>query len=268
MQAQQDRRSINRAPAVAGSFYPAQPQRLLETITAYLQDVKTTGKVPKAIIVPHAGYHYSGPIAASAYARLKPAAGIIKRVVLIGPSHRVGFMGIAVSACQAFTTPLGNIALDSSAAATLLKLPFVLQLEQAHQQEHSLEVHLPFLQAVLHNFSLIPLVVGEASAEQVSQVLELLWGGEETLLVISSDLSHYHDYATAQRLDQATSACIEKLDYQHLGADAACGKGPISGLLKVLQKKSLHIKTIDLRNSGDTAGDKHKVVGYGAYVVD
>jgi len=158
--------------------------------------------------------------------------------------------------------------LDGSANAALLKLPFVLQLEQAHQQEHSLEVHLPFLQEVLHDFSLIPLVVGEASAEQISQVLELLWGGEETLLVVSSDLSHYHDYATAQHLDQATSALIEKLDYQHISVEAACGRGPISGLLKLLQKKSLHIKTIDLRNSGDTAGDKRRVVGYGAYVVD
>jgi AmmeMemoRadiSam system protein B len=259
---------MNRVPAVAGSFYPGQPQQLHETISAYLQDVIPGGKVPKAIIVPHAGYMYSGPVAASAYARLIPAADTIKRVVLIGPSHRVGFIGIALSACQAFTTPLGNIALDGSANAALLKLPFVLQLEQAHQQEHSLEVHLPFLQEVLHDFSLIPLVVGEASAEQISQVLELLWGGEETLLVVSSDLSHYHDYATAQHLDQATSALIEKLDYQHISVEAACGRGPISGLLKLLQKKSLHIKTIDLRNSGDTAGDKRRVVGYGAYVVD
>ncbi len=259
---------MNRVPAVAGSFYPGQPQQLHETISAYLQDVKPGGKVPKAIIAPHAGYMYSGPIAASAYARLIPAAGIIKRVVLIGPSHRVGFKGIAVSACQAFNTPLGNITLDGGAIKELLKLPFVLQLEQAHQHEHSLEVHLPFLQEVLHDFKLIPLVVGEAGTEQVSQVLELLWGEEETLLVISSDLSHYHDYETARRLDQATSALIEKLDYQHISADAACGRGPISGLLRLLQKKSLHIKTIDLRNSGDTAGDKRQVVGYGAYVVD
>jgi len=259
---------MNRLPAVAGSFYPDQPQRLHETITALLQDVKTGGKVPKAIIAPHAGYIYSGPIAASAYARLIPAADAISRVALIGPSHRVGFMGLAVSACQAFTTPLGNVPLDLTAIKALLELPFVLELEQAHQQEHSLEVHVPFLQAVLHDFTLIPLVVGEASAEQISQTLELLWGGDETLLVVSSDLSHYHDYATAQRLDQATSALIENLDYQHIGADAACGRGPISGLLKLLQKKSLSIKTIDLRNSGDTAGDKRRVVGYGAYVVE
>ena len=256
-----------RVPAVAGSFYPAQAQLLHETLSRYLQDVKTSGKAPKAIIVPHAGYMYSGAIAASAYARLRPAADTIKRVVLIGPSHRVGFMGIAVSACQAFSTPLGNVALDSNAGIILRKLPFVRQLEQAHQQEHSLEIQLPFLQTVLQDFTLIPLVVGEAGAEQISQVLELLWGGDETLLVVSSDLSHYHDYETARRLDQVTSTLIENLDYQQLSPDAACGRGPISGLLHLLQKKSLNIKTIDLRNSGDTAGDKRRVVGYGAYVV-
>ncbi len=259
---------MNRPAAVAGSFYPERPQQLQQTINQYLIDVKTVEKVPKAMIVPHAGYIYSGPIAASAYARLKPAADTVTRVILIGPSHRVAFHGLAISRTDAFTTPLGDVELDTTAIESLLKLPFVEYLEQAHSQEHSLEVHLPFLQTVLNHFKLVPIVAGEASADQVCQVLEQLWGGDETLLVISSDLSHYHDYATARHLDQTTSDLIERLEYRSISGDNACGCVPVSGLLKLLAKKSLRIKTIDLRNSGDTAGDKHRVVGYGAYVVD
>lgn len=259
---------MNRKPAVAGSFYPAQAQQLHETVVGYLSDAEIGGKVPKAMIVPHAGHIYSGPIAASAYVRLKPAAGIIKRVVLIGPSHRVAFRGLAVSRTQAYSTPLGDVAVDREVVDALLTLPFVEYIEQAHTLEHSLEVHLPFLQEVLGDFKLVPIVAGEASADQVCQVLEQLWGGDETLLVISSDLSHYHDYATAKRRDQATSDLIEQLEYRNITSEDACGKVPVSGLLKLLKQKSLKIKTIDLRNSGDTAGDKHRVVGYGAYVVD
>lgn len=259
---------MNRKPAVAGSFYPVEPQQLHETVAQYLRDAETADKVPKAMIVPHAGYIYSGPVAATAYARLKPAAGTITRVVLIGPSHRVAFRGLAVSRTHAYSTPLGDVIVDRAAVEALLALPFVEYIEQAHTLEHSLEVHLPFLQEVLNDFTLVPIVAGDASPEQVCQVLEQLWGGDETLLVISSDLSHYHDYATAQRLDQSTSHLIEQLQYQNLTPEDACGKVAVSGLLKLLKQKSLHIKTIDLRNSGDTAGDKHRVVGYGAYVVD
>jgi len=259
---------MNRKPAVAGSFYPAEPQQLHAMITHYLDSVETAGKVPKAIIVPHAGYIYSGPIAASAYARLIPAAATINRVVLIGPSHRYAFSGMAISSAQAYTTPLGTVPLDKVAIDGLLKLPFVKCLDEAHAQEHSLEVHLPFLQSVLQQFSLVPIVAGDAGSAEVACVLEQLWGGEETLLVISSDLSHYHDYQTAQRFDQFTSHLIETLQYQNIPAAAACGAVPVCGLLRLLAQKSLSIKTIDLRNSGDTAGDKQRVVGYGAYVVD
>lgn len=259
---------MNRQPAVAGSFYPARPQQLQETINRYLQDAETGEKVPKAMIVPHAGYIYSGPVAASAYARLIPAAASITRVVLIGPSHRVAFRGLAISRTDTYSTPLGDVPLDKKAIESLHDLPFVVELEQAHAMEHSLEVHLPFLQTVLNHFTLVPIVAGDASPDQVSQVLEKLWGGDETLLVISSDLSHYHDYATARHLDQSTSDLIERLQYRSITGDNACGTVPVCGLLKLLSEKSLRIKTIDLRNSGDTAGDKHRVVGYGAYVVD
>ncbi|MDD2737431.1 MAG: AmmeMemoRadiSam system protein B [Methylomonas lenta] len=259
---------MNRAPAVSGSFYPANPVTLQHMLSDFLEQADSHTRPPKAIIVPHAGYIYSGPIAASAYARLKSVRDSISRVVLIGPSHRVAFQGLAVSNADTFTTPLGSIPIDKAAIQQLQNLPFVGYLEQAHALEHSLEVHLPFLQQSLTDFKLVPIVAGNASPDQVSQVIDTLWGGDETLIVISSDLSHYHDYLTAQRLDRQTSDLIEQLNYQNLSSEAACGKVPVSGLLKSLQEKSLSIKTIDLRNSGDTAGDKTRVVGYGAYVVE
>ncbi len=263
-----NKQPVNRQPAVAGSFYPANPQQLHLMLDQFLTDAATNAQVPKAIIAPHAGYIYSGPIAATAYARLKKAHDKITRVVLIGPSHRVAFRGLAVSRAETFTTPLGSILVDQAAVQTIVQLPFVEYLEQAHSAEHSLEVQLPFLQEMLDSFEIVPIVAGEASAEQVSQVLEMLWGGDETLIVISSDLSHYHPYARAQQMDKATSDAIEQLDYQLLGAESACGKVPVSGLLKLAQKKALSVATIDLRNSGDTAGDKASVVGYGAYVIN
>jgi len=257
-----------RPAAVAGTFYPADKHQLQAMIDSLLDRAGPAGELPKAIIAPHAGYIYSGPIAASAYARLRQGRGRISRVVLLGPAHRVGFRGLALSSAQDFATPLGQVPVDREACATLAALPFVHELDQAHAQEHSLEVHLPFLQTVLGtSFSLVPVVVGDATPEQVAAVLEALWGGDETLIVISSDLSHYHDYASAQRLDAATSKAIEGLRREDIGFDQACGRLPISGLLIAAKRRSLSVQTIDLRNSGDTAGGKDQVVGYGAYVV-
>jgi AmmeMemoRadiSam system protein B len=261
-------RAMIREPAVAGSFYPANPKVLSDMLDQFLAQGDDQVPPPKAIIVPHAGYIYSGPIAASAYARLKKVSDHIRRVVLIGPSHRVAFQGLAISHADSFRTPLGNIDVDVQTLKQLEQFPFVGYLDQAHALEHSLEVHLPFLQKTLSDFKLVPIVAGDASADQVSQVLDTLWGGPETLIVVSSDLSHYHDYASAQTLDHKTSALIEELQYQDISSDAACGKVGICGLLKLLQEKSQAIHTIDLRNSGDTAGDKYRVVGYGAYVVN
>lgn len=259
---------MNRQPAVAGVFYPVNTQQLHKMLDQYLTDAKTDAKVPKAIIAPHAGYIYSGPVAATAYARLKQAQHLIKRVVLIGPSHRVAFTGLAVSNADTFTTPLGKIPVDQKAVEMIAQLPFVGYLEQAHTYEHSLEVHLPFLQETLKDFKIVPIVAGDASPEQVAQVIDMLWGGDETLIVISSDLSHYHTYEAARQLDNLTSEIIETKQYERLDSQSACGKVPVCGLLKVARERSLSIKTIDLRNSGDTAGDKSRVVGYGAYVIE
>ncbi len=257
-----------RQPAVAGSFYPADPKQLTAMIGRFLQEVKPVTKAPKAIIAPHAGYIYSGPVAASAYARLQAPHDCISRVVLIGPSHRVAFDGLAVSHADGFATPLGNIELDRTSRDKLLDLPFVGYLDQAHELEHSLEVQLPFLQQVLGDFLLLPIVAGDATADQVCQVLEKVWDGPETLIVISSDLSHYHDYSTAQQLDRKTTDHIQALQYEELDYESACGRVPVGGLLAYARKHQLRVKNVDLRNSGDTAGDKFRVVGYGAYVIE
>lgn len=256
-----------RQPAVAGMFYPADRDELSATVKHYLQEAHAPeGPVPKAIIAPHAGYIYSGPVAATAYASLARAATVVRRVVLLGPSHRVPFYGLAVSAADAFMTPLGSILLDRPAIDALLALPQVKARDEAHRLEHSLEVHLPFLQRTLESFTLVPVVVGDASAEEVAEALDLVWGGPETLIVISSDLSHYQDYATAQRLDRATSDAIERLDCAAIRHEQACGRNPVNGLLFSAARHRLRASTIDLRNSGDTAGPRDQVVGYGAYV--
>lgn len=253
-----------RSPAVAGMFYPADPDDLRDAVCGFLADCQR-GAAPKAMIVPHAGYIYSGPVAATAYARLSAAADTIRRVVLLGPSHYVGFHGLAATEADFFTTPLGSIPLDKAAIKSITHLPQVLVLEQAHVREHSLEVQLPFLQTVLKEFKLVPLVVGEAEPDEVSEVLEVLWGGAETLIIISSDLSHYHDYITAQAMDRAASKAIEELLPDALSDDQACGHNPVKGLLKAAAHHGLHTTTLDLRNSGDTAGSRERVVGYGAY---
>ncbi|MBK9131071.1 MAG: AmmeMemoRadiSam system protein B [Gammaproteobacteria bacterium] len=259
-----------RAPAVAGQFYPADARELRVQVRALLDAVHTAAadSVPKAVIAPHAGYVYSGPVAASLYARLAPARGRIRRVVLLGPAHRVAFDGLALSSAAAFSTPLGDVPLDTAARARLLNLPQVRILDEAHRAEHSLEVQLPFLQEVLTEFTLVPLVVGDATPEEVSEVIETLWGGPETLILISSDLSHYHDYATARRLDAATSRAIEALRPQDIHYEDACGRNPVNGLLLSARNHGLRARTLDLRNSGDTAGPRDRVVGYGAYAFD
>jgi AmmeMemoRadiSam system protein B/AmmeMemoRadiSam system protein A len=260
--------ALVRSAAVAGQFYPAEPDALTHDLQKFLHAVPATaspGTIPKAIIAPHAGYIYSGPIAASVYARLRDAKKDITRVVLFGPSHRVAFPGLAVSSADAYETPLGRIPLDRRATAQLQQIPGVTTLDDAHAQEHSLEVQLPFLQTVLDRFTLVPVVVGNAQPELVASALEAVWGGNETLVVISSDLSHYHSYSEARPLDQQTSQAIEQLDIEAIGHDQACGRLPIAGLLIQAKRHGLTVETIDLRNSGDTAGPRDKVVGYGSW---
>jgi AmmeMemoRadiSam system protein B len=255
--------SSMRPPAVAGMFYPADAVELRSTIEALLaQATHPQGRGPKAIIAPHAGYIYSGPIAAQAYARLAAEADLITRVVLLGPCHRVAVRGLAAPTVAAFATPLGPVEIDQAA---LRDLPFVHFNDAAHAAEHSLEVQLPFLRIVTPHARVVPLAVGDAQPDEVALVLERLWGGPETRIVISSDLSHYLPYATAQQADLATAQAIESLDYAPLTGMHACGYLPISGLLTMARRRSLGAVRLDLRNSGDTAGPRDRVVGYGAW---
>lgn len=255
-----------RPAAIAGTFYPGNAcdlARKVDTLLAQSTAI-APGEIPKAIIAPHAGFVYSGPVAARIYARLMSARHRIKRIVLLGPTHRVAINGIALSGATAFATPLGEVPIDATAAQQLSKLPFVGVSAEAHRLEHCLEVQLPFLQKVFEQFVLVPLAVGRASPEQVAQVLALLWGGEETLIVVSSDMSHYHPYAEAQTIDAATTQAILALrtDINH---HQACGATPVSGLNLYAQRHGLKPELIDLRNSGDTAGDKSRVVGYASF---
>jgi len=271
-----------REPAVAGRFYPANPDELRAVIRGFLSAARATKTSPdslmpspeprhtspKGIIAPHAGYVYSGPIAGSAYAALRGLRGRVRRVILFGPAHFVPLRGIAIPTADAFQTPLGLVPIDCEAAERALSLPFVVLNDAAHAREHSLEVHVPFLQELLGDFQVVPLAVGEVTAEEVSQLIELLWGGEETLFVVSSDLSHFHDYETAVRVDTETARLIESLRFQELTGERCCGFRPIGGMLEAARRRGLRVRQLDLRNSGDTAGSRDRVVGYGAFVVE
>ena len=255
-----------RKTAVAGTFYPNDASELQACLDTLMPQTDVDIKHPKAIIAPHAGYIYSGSVAASVYGCFVGQPLLINRVVLLGPAHSVSFHGIAASSADYFTTPLGNIAIDHDSLQPIIEHGLVKYFDLAHEQEHCLEVQLPFLQQLFNeNFNIIPLVVGDTNSSQVAKVLHALWGGPETLIVISSDLSHYHDYATAKRLDQQTTQSIEQFHEEELDYESACGRLPIQGLLKVAKGLGMQCKTLDLRNSGDTAGSRDRVVGYGAY---
>ena len=258
-----------RHPAVAGFFYPADQETLSTDVAGYLSSAKNDAwsPSPKALIAPHAGYVYSGKIAAEAYAAWRDDADKIRRIVLIGPAHRVAFQGIAAPRVDAFKTPLGEVTIDVEARTAIAKLPQVILDDEPHRQEHSLEVHIPFLQEVLGEFTLLPLVAGSVAGEQVAEVLERLWGDETTRFVISTDLSHYQNYETAQKLDRATAEAIESMNPTAIGREQACGRVPVSGMLIAAKKRGMSVERIDLRNSGDTAGKKDKVVGYGSWAV-
>lgn len=261
--------SAIRRPAVAGQFYPGESGRLRRQVSGYLNAVgDVAGPPPKAVIAPHAGYIYSGPIAGTAYAHLARANGDVRRdvrrVILLGPAHWASVRGLAASSAEAFATPLGTVPIERPAQERILALEQVQVADQAHEREHCLEVQLPFLQVIFDDFSVVPLAVGAATAAEVAEVMELLWGGRETVIVVSSDLSHYNDYEAAVESDKATAKAIERL--QAVGEGQACGRRAINGLLHLARDRRLSASTVDLRNSGDTAGPRDRVVGYGAFV--
>lgn len=261
-----------RPTAVAGAFYPGDAAQLSRTVEDLMAEARRRTPAgtptPKAIIAPHAGYVYSGPVAARAYARLAPLAGRVTRVVVLGPAHRVAFRGMALPTADAFATPLGPVRLDTAAIEDVVaQVPGCGYSDEAHAQEHSLEVHLPFLREVLGDVALVPVCVGEARPEEVAALLDRLWGGDETLIVVSTDLSHFLDYDTCRRVDAETRAAIEDLDAARLTYDRACGRTPTGGLLLAARERGMTIETLDVRSSGDTAGPRDRVVGYGAWAL-
>ncbi|SES76195.1 hypothetical protein SAMN05216326_10377 [Nitrosomonas marina] len=252
-----------RKPAVAGLFYPDDAHRLSQDIRVLINSARKYDLTPKALIVPHAGYIYSGAVAATAYRTLLAVAESIKRVVLLGPSHRVVLHGLALPGVACFDTPLGSVHVDIESARAISDLSQVIISTDAHLLEHSLEVQLPFLQQVLTEFKLLPLAVGVASAEDVAEVLDKVWGNDETLIIVSSDLSHYLPYPVAQKVDKTTVQTILQLR-QPISHEQACGATPVSGLIAVARRRHLKPHLLDLRNSGDTAGSREQVVGYAA----
>lgn len=258
-----------RPAAVAGQFYPADAYELRRTVEDFLYRINPSGAAaPKAILAPHAAFNFCGAVAAAAHARFRPERDTIKRVVLIGPSHFTPFAGLATSSAKAFATPLGIVPVDLNALRQISALRQVSVLDEAHEREHSLEVQLPFLQVVLKDFTIVPLVVGEASDTRVAAVIDALWNGPTTRFVISSDLSHYHDYADAQMLDSCARRSIERLHPEEIEYSHACGQIPVRGFLRAARAHRLHAETIALLNSGDVTGILRGVVGYGAFSFD
>jgi MEMO1 family protein len=268
--------SAMRPAAVAGLFYPADPAELRSGVSGLLANASPRAAAhsseafdaaspPKALIAPHAGYVYSGAVAGAAYRLLAKARGKISRVLLLGPSHRVAFAGMAATSARAYETPLGPVPIDQEWLNRARDLPQFGFLDEAHEGEHCLETQLPFLQVVLGDFRLVPLICGRVSGEQAADVLEALWGGPETLIVVSSDLSHYLSYEACRALDERTCTAIERLDPVALSSEQACGAAPVNGLLTAARRRGLRVRTLDLRNSGDTAGPRNRVVGYGAW---
>lgn len=254
-----------RKPVCAGMFYPDDGAELHDWVQRFLMEGHAAVAAPKAVIAPHAGFLYSGAIAGSAFAAWRALRGKIKRVVIAGPSHRVGFQGIALSDAELFATPLGLIPVDVDAADALRSLPHVIDMEAAHTHEHSIETHLPFLQEALGEFKLVPLIVGETSPREVALAFSPFWNDPDTIFSISSDLSHYHRYEQAVRLDAATTRAIVGNNPHDISPSSACGRLSILGLLHIAGRHTLSATALDVRNSGDTAGDRSRVVGYGAY---
>jgi AmmeMemoRadiSam system protein B len=256
-----------REPAVAGLFYPAAADELRKAVEDYLAAAQGAGGSPKALVAPHAGYVYSGPVAGVAYAALAEARETVRRVVLLGPAHRMALSGMAIPSATAFSTPLGEVLVDAEAVELAKGVPNVRVFDAPFEGEHSLEVQLPFLQVVLDDFRVLPVLVGQCPPEPVASLIDTLWGGDETLIVVSSDLSHYHDYETARQLDHRTAELVETLQLEELTSENACGCHPLRGLLHVARAKGLLVHAVDLRSSGDTAGPRGRVVGYGSFLV-
>ncbi|MDH5719900.1 MAG: AmmeMemoRadiSam system protein B [Spirochaetia bacterium] len=254
-----------RQPAVAGIFYPGVPDELKNAINGYCEKSEEIKKIPKAVISPHAGYMYSGVVAAQGYSFLKNNKNLYKKIFIIGPSHRHSFYGIALHSAEKFATPLGEVPVDQDIKKELLKYSEVSIEDKAHSAEHSVEVQIPFLQYFLEDFKIIPMVTGGLKNNEVSKIIKAFWKEKDVFFIVSSDLSHYLKYDETQKKDNETSLFIENFESEKITSDRACGAAAIRGLLTGSKEYASEIKTVKLLNSGDTSGDKKNVVGYGAY---
>lgn len=254
-----------RKPIAAGLLYPAETKKLIKLLKGLFKQ-PTNYPPAKILMVPHAAYKYTGAMVAQAYSSLLPHRKKIKTVILLGASHHIRFNGIAITSKTSYITPLGNVPVDTDTMIHLLNLPQIVMLDEAHIKEHSLELQLPFLQMILQDFSLIPLIVDETNSNSITEILNKLWGGDETILIISSNLSHYQNYNTAQEWDQATSRTIETLDWQLLQPEQVCNIYMLNSVLNMARQKSLKPKVLEVCNSGDMTGIKERVVGYGTYI--
>jgi AmmeMemoRadiSam system protein B len=254
-----------RKPIAAGLLYPAETDALTELLKELFKQPALYLRV-KMLMVPHAAYKYTGAMAALAYAPLVFRRHQIKKVILLGMSHRVKFNGIAITSKTNYVTPLGNVPIDTNTMIHLLNLPQITMFDEVHEKEHSLELQLPFLQTILQSFSLIPLIIGETASHSILEVLNKLWGGDETVFVFSSNLSHYQNYDTAQQWDQTTSQVIKTLEWQFQPPDSICNISMLKSLITMARQKSLKSKVLETRNSGDMTGIKERVVGYGSFI--
>lgn len=254
-----------RGPAVSDMFYPGDPKKLGDMVRQLLENTEFNDELPRAIISPHAGFIYSGPVAASAYAPFYHTGKQVRRILLLGPSHRVAFDGLALSGRSAYRTPLGDVPIDTEAVESLYRGDGITILDRAHEFEHSLEVQLPFLQVLFQDFKILPMVVGKARPSDVTKFMEPFLLDEDSLIVISSDLSHYNNYETARSRDRETANAIVNLDQNGIKQDDACGRTPIRAMIQLALEHEMSCKIVDLRSSGDTAGSTDQVVGYGAF---
>jgi AmmeMemoRadiSam system protein B len=265
-----------RQPAAAGTFYPSDPgelARMVDRLLAGAAQPPPGEPMPDALIVPHAGYAYSGPVAASAYARLRPFAPTVTRVTILGPAHFVPLVGTAVPGTDVWRTPLGDVPIDETLRDAAVEAGATVD-EEPHEPEHSLEVQVPFLQRVAGDrFSILPVAVGMTSPGQVADLLAGIVGAfarasegvPGVLTLVSTDLSHYLDHQTASQMDRRTAEAILARDPVAVGGDDACGLYALRGALEHARRCDLDVRLLDLRTSGDTAGDRRRVVGYGAF---
>ncbi len=252
---------------VAGQFYPKERAQLIEMIENFSSSEREIIYKPKAIIVPHAGFIYSGDIAAKAYKALIPLVDNYKKIILLSPAHRKSVTGVAYHNARKFACPIGDIPVNAELLSILKTNDSVYNDDEAFNFEHGLETHFPFISYIFRDISFLPLIVGNIDTQKLSDIFNLFWQADDILFIISSDLSHFHNYEICKTLDHETTQHIINLNYEKINHDAACGYYPLCGALKLAKDNNQKCYLLSLKNSGDSIGDKDSVVGYGSFII-